>query len=142
MFCFCSFPLLQVILAQIYFFTRKHRVIRVALYISVLPYLLPVNQNLSARQIGYGAVTVLLSWLNLIQFLQLVPFLGIYIILVQKIFCTLMKVRIVSIIYTIYILTRYIYLSHSGHTAMDGFPSRHMFSAWCSTLRIEFKWYS
>jgi hypothetical protein len=56
-------------------------------------YLLPVTQELTAKQIGYGAVTVMLSWTNLMQFLKVVPVIGIYIILVEKIFWTLMKVR-------------------------------------------------
>jgi hypothetical protein len=57
-------------------------------------FLLPVNEELTAKQIGCGAVTVMLSWANLMEFLKLVPVIGIYIILVQKIFWTLMKVCI------------------------------------------------
>jgi hypothetical protein len=59
----------------------------------VMFYLLPVEKALTPQQIGYGAVSVLLSWINLMQFLKLVPVLGIYIILVQKVFWTVMKVR-------------------------------------------------
>jgi hypothetical protein len=44
-----------------------------------------------------GAVSVLLSRINLMQFLKLVPVLGIYIILVQKVFWTVMKVRTISV---------------------------------------------
>jgi hypothetical protein len=57
-------------------------------------FLLPVNEELTAKQIGCGAVTVMLSWANLMEFLKLVPVIGIYIILVQNIFWTLMKVCI------------------------------------------------
>ena len=60
-------------------------------------YLLPVEKALTPQQIGYGAVSVLLSWINLMQFLKLVPVLGIYIILVQKVFWTVMKVRTISV---------------------------------------------
>ncbi len=76
-----------------HYFTTTCHYYRLALFISVMLYLLPVNQELTAKQIGYGAVTVMLSWTNLMQFLKVLPVIGIYIILVEKIFWTLMKVR-------------------------------------------------
>ena len=76
-----------------YFLHLRHYY-RLALLISVTFYLLPVNAAITVKQLQFGAVTVLLSWVNLIQFLQLIPVLGAYIIVVQKVFWTLMKVRI------------------------------------------------
>ena len=75
------------------YFTVVYHYYRLALFVSVMLYLLPVNQEITANQISYGAVTVFLSWTNLIQFLKIVPVIGTYIILVEKIFWTLMKVR-------------------------------------------------
>ncbi len=82
-----------MIMQPFYYFTTTCHYYTLALFISVMLYLLPVNQELTAEQIGYGAVTVMLSWTNLMQFLKVVPVIGIYIILVEKIFWTLMKVR-------------------------------------------------
>ena len=76
-----------------YFLHLRHYY-RIALFISVIFYLLPVNDKITVDQIQFGAVTVLLSWVNLIQFLQLIPALGAYIIVVHKVFWTLIKVCI------------------------------------------------
>ena len=89
------FPLFQIMILRFYyFFTTPYHYYRIAFYVSVLSYLLPVNEAITAKQIGYGAVTVFLSWVNFIQYLKVVPVLGIYIILVEKVFWTLVKVRI------------------------------------------------
>jgi hypothetical protein len=80
-----------------HYFTYRRHYYRLALCIIVMCYLLPVEKALTPQQIGYGAVSVLLSWINLMQFLKLVPVLGIYIILVQKVFWTVVKVRTISV---------------------------------------------
>ena len=76
------------------YFRHLRHYYRLGLFISVICYLLPVNDAITDKQIQFGAVAVLLSWVNLIQFLQLIPVLGAYIIVVHKVFWTLMKVRI------------------------------------------------
>ena len=80
------------------YFCRLRHYYRLGLFISVICYLLPVNGAITDKQIQFGAVAVLLSWVNLIQFLQLIPVLGAYIIVVHKVFWTLMKVRILFIL--------------------------------------------
>jgi hypothetical protein len=76
-----------------HYFTAPYHYYRIAFYISVMSYIFPINDEITERQLGYGAVTVLLSWSHLIQFLKVVPVLGIYIILVEKVFWTVVKVR-------------------------------------------------
>ena len=74
------------------YFRHLRHYCRLALLFCVIFYMLPVNNAITEKQIQFGAITVLLSWLNLIQFLELIPFLGVYIIVVRKVFWTLMKV--------------------------------------------------
>ena len=82
----------------IYFKNPRHYY-RLAVCITVLFYLLPVHKAIKPEQIGYGAVAVFLSWLNLMQLLKFIPVLGIYIILVQKVFWTLIEVRIILLLF-------------------------------------------
>ena len=63
-----------------------------AMHILVYLFLLPVEEELSTAHIASGSIAVLYSWITLIQYLKVVPVMGIYIIVVQKIFYTLMKV--------------------------------------------------
>ena len=60
--------------------------------ILVYLFLLPVEEELSTAHIASGSIAVLYSWITLIQYLKVVPVMGIYIIVVQKIFYTVMKV--------------------------------------------------
>jgi hypothetical protein len=60
--------------------------------ILVYLFLLPVEEELSTAHIASGSIAVLNSWITLIQYLKVVPVMGIYIIVVQKIFYTVMKV--------------------------------------------------
>ncbi|XP_028403676.1 transient receptor potential cation channel subfamily A member 1-like isoform X2 [Dendronephthya gigantea] len=135
--------ILEIIVERFYFFTSIRHYYRIALYISIMLYLLPVNQAITVNQIQYGAITVMLSWLNLLQFLKLVPFLGIYIIVVENVFWTLLKIFIVVVIYllsfasTFYVLLaehdsfRNIYISFvSTFVAMlDGIDYENLFVA-------------
>ena len=90
----CFVYLSQIIVERFHYFTSLRHYYRIAFYISVMLYLLPVTQAITVKQIGYGAITVMLSWINLLQFLKLFPVLGVYIIVVEKVFWTLMKVCI------------------------------------------------
>lgn len=90
-FYFHSF-IFQMTVRRLYYFISLRHYYRLALVICVMFFLLPVNQALTPKQLGWCATTVLLSWLNLVQLLKLAPTVGIYIILVEKIFWTLLKV--------------------------------------------------
>ena len=75
-----------------YFMQLKHYV-QWTLFISVLMFLLPVNKKLTTTQRGSGSISVFFSWSILIQFLRIVPLVGVYILAVQKVFWTFMKVK-------------------------------------------------
>ena len=72
------------------YFTKLAHYIEVAMRITVVVFLLSDSDE--SVQIGAGSFAVLYSWITLIQYLKLVPIMGIYIIVVQTIFWTLMKV--------------------------------------------------
>jgi predicted alpha/beta hydrolase len=74
------------------YFTKLSHYLEMAMHIMVILFLLPVNETLTTTHIGAGAFAVLHSWMTLIQYLKVVPVMGIYIIVVQTIFWTLMKV--------------------------------------------------
>ncbi|CAB4040323.1 Hypothetical predicted protein, partial [Paramuricea clavata] len=73
------------------FFTNDSHYYEMAMRIFVYLFLLPVEEELSTAHIASGSIAVLYSWITLIQYLKVVPVMGIYIIVVQKIFYTLMK---------------------------------------------------
>lgn len=52
----------------------------------------PVRKTKTERQFGAGAIAVCISWFNLIWFLRRIPDLGTYILTLQKVFTTLLKV--------------------------------------------------
>ena len=74
------------------YFTNLRHILEWIMRIMVLVFLLPVEDNLSPLHIACGSVAVLCSWLTLIQYLTVVPIMGVYIVVVQTIFWTLMKV--------------------------------------------------
>lgn len=78
------------------YFTSLAHVLDLTMRIMVIIFLLPVDDELSTLHIGCGSIAVLCSWTTLIQYLKVVPFLGTYIIVVQTIFWTLMKVCVES----------------------------------------------
>ena len=74
------------------YFTNLRHILEWIMRVMVLVFLLPVEDNLSTLHIACGSVAVLCSWLTLIQYLTVVPIMGVYIVVVQTIFWTLMKV--------------------------------------------------
>ncbi|XP_028398166.1 transient receptor potential cation channel subfamily A member 1-like isoform X2 [Dendronephthya gigantea] len=81
----------QVKVQGLHYFKMPRHYFEIMLHVAVVMFLLPVTEELSLVQIGSGSFAVLLSWFTLIQFLKVIPVMGIYIIVVQKIFWTLMK---------------------------------------------------
>jgi transient receptor potential cation channel subfamily A protein 1 len=63
------------------------------LYVCVLYFMFPVKKTKTARQFGAAAIAVCISWFNLIWFLRRVPDIGTYILTLQKVFKTLVKVN-------------------------------------------------
>ena len=93
---------------QLRYFAEITRYYKLVMLFSVTFYMFPVGDTLTVKQIAYGAVTVFLSWLNITQVLKLIPVLGVYIILVEKVFWSVAKVctiLLVEIYY--YTATRY-----------------------------------
>lgn len=86
------FLTIQIIAERLRYFRDIYHWYRLAQIICVTVYLLHSSHNLAPTQIGFGAVTCLLSWVNVIQFLKLTPMFGIYVIVVEKVFWTLVKV--------------------------------------------------
>ncbi|XP_028398178.1 transient receptor potential cation channel subfamily A member 1-like [Dendronephthya gigantea] len=84
--------LFQVRVQGLRYFKMPRHYLEIMLHVTVVMFLLPVTEELSLVQIGSGSFAVLFSWFTLIQFLKVLPVMGIYIIVVQKIFWTLMKV--------------------------------------------------
>ncbi|CAB3998223.1 Transient receptor potential cation channel subfamily A member 1 [Paramuricea clavata] len=81
----------QIKMQRFRYFTKLSHYLEMAMHIMVILFLLPVNKILTKTHIGAGAFAVLYSWMTLIQYLKVVPVMGIYIIVVQTIFWTLMK---------------------------------------------------
>ncbi|XP_028403677.1 transient receptor potential cation channel subfamily A member 1-like isoform X3 [Dendronephthya gigantea] len=81
------------------YFTISAHYMEVVMRIIVVVYLLPIEEEVSLRHVSIGSIAVLHSWLTLIQYLKFVPVMGVYIIVVQRIFWTLLKVLLVVIIY-------------------------------------------
>ena len=74
------------------YFTIPAHYIEVAMRITVVVYLLPIEKELSLKHLSSASIAVLYSWITLIQYLKFVPVVGVYIIVVQRIFWTLLKV--------------------------------------------------
>jgi hypothetical protein len=53
----------------------------------------PVKSTKTERQFGAAAVAVCISWFNLIWFMRRIPDIGTYILTLQKVFKTLVKVN-------------------------------------------------
>ena len=53
----------------------------------------PVESTKTERQFGAAALAICISWFNLIWFLRRVPDIGTYILTLQKVFKTLVKVN-------------------------------------------------
>jgi hypothetical protein len=66
------------------------------LYVCVLYFMFPVRKTKTERQFGAAAIAVCISWFNLIWFLRRVPDIGTYILTLQKVFITLVKVNAVA----------------------------------------------
>ena len=62
------------------------------LYFFVLYFMFPVRNTKTERQSGAAAIAICISWFNLIWFLRRVPDIGTYILTLQKVFKTLIKV--------------------------------------------------
>ena len=58
----------------------------------IISYLLPVEDKISPTHITCGSFAILYSWTTLIQYLKLAPVVGLYIMVIQEIVGTLMKV--------------------------------------------------
>ena len=63
------------------------------LYFFVLYFMFPVKNTKTERQFGAAAIAICISWFNLIWFLRRVPDIGTYILTLQKVFKTLIKVN-------------------------------------------------
>ncbi|CAB4030156.1 transient receptor potential cation channel subfamily A member 1-like [Paramuricea clavata] len=88
--------IVQMKVQGIKYFTKVSRYYEISMRILVYLFLLPVEEEISTAHIASGSIAVLYSWITLIQYLKVVPVMGIYIIVVQKIFYTVMKISIVS----------------------------------------------
>ena len=62
------------------------------LYVCVFAFLFPVSHTKTVRQFGAAAMAVCISWCDLIWSLRRIPGVGIYILIVQEVFKTLLKV--------------------------------------------------
>ena len=83
---------------QLRYFAEIGRYYKLVMLFSVMFYMFPVGDKLTVKQIACGAVTVFLSWLNIMQVLKLIPVLGVYIILVEKVFWSVAKVCTILLI--------------------------------------------
>ena len=52
----------------------------------------PITDIKTERQFGAAAIAVCISWFDLIWFLRRIPNIGIYVLALQKVFKTLVKV--------------------------------------------------
>ena len=64
------------------------------LYICTFVFLLPVNETKTKSQIEAGAIAIFIAWINFIWFLKRLPMFGIYVVLTNKVFMSLLKVII------------------------------------------------
>ena len=62
------------------------------LYICTFVFLLPVHKTKNKWQIEAGAIAVFIAWMNFIWFLKRLPRFGIYVVLIYKVFISLLKV--------------------------------------------------
>ena len=62
----------------------------------------PVRSTKTEHQFGAAAIAICISWFNLIWFLRRIPDIGTYILTLQKVFKTLVKVNDVN--YTLFSL--------------------------------------
>ena len=67
------------------------------LFACVLFFMFPLSNEKSQRQAGVGAIAVCISWFDLIWFLKQIPDIGTYILTVQEVFKTVIKVWIFNI---------------------------------------------
>ena len=69
------------------------------MYVSALIYLSPPGgEEKTVGQIQAGAIAVLLAWINFLWFFKSLSVFGIYIIMAQKIFLSLLKVSFIRFI--------------------------------------------
>ena len=63
------------------------------LYICTFVFFLPVNETKSKSQIEAGAIAIFIAWINFIWFFKQQPTFGIYVVLTNKVFQSLLKVK-------------------------------------------------
>ncbi|XP_046847838.1 transient receptor potential cation channel subfamily A member 1-like isoform X2 [Xenia sp. Carnegie-2017] len=119
---------IQIIAERLRYFRDIYHWYRLAQIICVTVYLLHSSHNLAPTQIGFGAVTCLLSWVNVIQFLKLTPMFGIYVIVVEKVFWTLVKMFAVITVYVLMFSTTF-YILLTEHSVF-----RNMYISFFSTF--------
>ena len=56
-------------------------------------FLFPVNEKTTGLQNRSGVISIFVSWIKLMQYLRMVPVLGVYILVILKVFRTVMKVK-------------------------------------------------
>lgn len=101
-----SFVVLNLIkeLIQLYsigwrYFKQVTNYLEWTLFISVLYFMFPVRRFKTERQFGVGSIAVFLTWFNLIWYMRRVPDIGTYILTLQKVFKTLMKMLLIIVLF-------------------------------------------
>ncbi|CAB4011341.1 Transient receptor potential cation channel subfamily A member 1, partial [Paramuricea clavata] len=78
-----------------------NNVLEWTLYICTFVFLLPVNDTKSKSQIEAGAIAIFIAWINFIWFLRRLPKFGIYVILTQNVFFSLLKTLPVVVLFVV-----------------------------------------
>ncbi|XP_028406994.1 transient receptor potential cation channel subfamily A member 1-like isoform X2 [Dendronephthya gigantea] len=69
------------------------------LYVCVMVFMFPVRKTKTEDQFGAAAIAVCISWFNLIWFLRRIPDIGTYILTLQKVFKTLVKMLLLIVLF-------------------------------------------
>ncbi|XP_046851415.1 transient receptor potential cation channel subfamily A member 1-like isoform X2 [Xenia sp. Carnegie-2017] len=104
--------LVQIFVERFNYFKDFYHWLRLVLILCVIFYILPLRQELTTSEIGFGAIICLFSWTNFMQVLKLTPIFGLYLNLIEKVVWTLMKIFAVVVVYILtYSTTFYILLA-------------------------------
>ncbi|XP_046863058.1 transient receptor potential cation channel subfamily A member 1-like isoform X3 [Xenia sp. Carnegie-2017] len=97
-FLFCVINLAKEVLQicndrKLYFLRDGIRnAMELALYICTIIFVLPLHRFKYTYQIGAGGISVFLAWINFIWFLKNAPVFGTYVILIKRVFQSLLKI--------------------------------------------------
>lgn len=71
--------------------------LELALYISTLIFFVPIWKKKTDVQWQAGAIGIFLAWIRFIWFMKIFATFGIYIIMVKRVFLTVLKVSVLTI---------------------------------------------